>query len=77
MTNQYDAIIAGGRNAGSSFAIRLARQNLKVLLIDRASFPSSPIIHAGAVHLTNELGFDRVTRNELSRTTGNRQCHTL
>ena len=64
MTNHYDAIIVGGRNAGSSLAIRLARQNLKVLLIDRASFPSlpqvpsSPIIHAGTMRLMDELGFD-------------------
>ena len=60
----YDAIIVGGRNAGSSLAIRLARQNLKVLLIDRASFPSlpqvpsSPIIHAGTMSLMDELGFE-------------------
>ena len=64
MTNHYDAILVGGRNAGSSLAIRLARQNLKVLLIDRASFPSlpqvpsSPIIHAGTMRLMDELGFD-------------------
>ena len=64
MTNHYDAIIVGGRNAGSSLAIRLARQNLKVLLIDRAGFPSlpqvpsSPIIHAGTMRLMDELGFD-------------------
>ena len=64
MTKHYDAIIVGGRNAGSSLAIRLARQNHEVLLIDRASFPSlpqvpsSPIIHAGTMRLMDELGFD-------------------
>jgi 2-polyprenyl-6-methoxyphenol hydroxylase-like FAD-dependent oxidoreductase len=64
MTSHYDAIIVGGRNAGSSLAIRLAKQNLKVFLIDRAHFPSwpqvpsSPIIHAGTMRLLDELGFD-------------------
>jgi len=64
MTNHYDAIIVGGRNAGASLAIRLAKQNLKVFLIDRAKFPSlpqvpsSPIIHAGTMRLLDELGFD-------------------
>lgn len=64
MTDHYDAIIVGGRNAGSSLAIRLAKQNLRVLLVDRANFPSlpqvpsSPIIHAGTMHLMSELGFD-------------------
>lgn len=64
MTNHYDAIIIGGRNAGASLAIRLAQQNLKVFLIDRADFPSlpqvpsSPIIHAGTMRLFDELGLD-------------------
>lgn len=62
MTYDYDAIIVGGRNAGASLAIRLARQGLSVLLVDRASFPSlpqvpsSPMIHAGTMRLLDELG---------------------
>jgi flavin-dependent dehydrogenase len=61
MPNRYDAIIVGGRNAGSSLAIRLAKQNLKVFLIDRANFPSwpqvpsSPIIHPGTMRLLIEF----------------------
>lgn len=62
MERQYDVIIVGGRVAGASLAIRLGRQNLNVLLIDRASFPSwpsvpsSPIIHPGTMRLLDELG---------------------
>ena len=37
----YDVIIVGGRPAGASLAIRLARQQLKVLVVDRATFPES------------------------------------
>jgi 2-polyprenyl-6-methoxyphenol hydroxylase-like FAD-dependent oxidoreductase len=62
MSSHYDVIIIGGRCAGSSLAIRLARQNLRILIVDRATFPSlpnipsSPIIHAGTMRLMDELG---------------------
>jgi len=39
----YDAIIVGARCAGSSTAMLLARQGFKVLLVDRATFPSDTI----------------------------------
>jgi flavin-dependent dehydrogenase len=61
MNTHYDAIIVGGRNAGASLAIHLSRQNLKVLLVDRANFPSlpqvpsSPIIHSGHMRMLDEL----------------------
>src|SRR5690606_3057484 len=48
--------------AGSPLAIRLAHQKLKVLVIDRATFPSlpaiasSPVIHNGTMRLLDELG---------------------
>lgn len=62
MCNDYDVIIIGGRCAGASLAIRLAQQNLKVLVVDRASFPSlpsvasTPLIHPGTMNLMDELG---------------------
>lgn len=62
MEKHYDVIIIGGRPAGASLAIRLGRQDLKVLLIERATFPSwpsvpsSPIIHPGTMRLLDELG---------------------
>ena len=39
----YDAIIVGGRCGGSSTAMLLARRGFKVLLLDRATFPSDTI----------------------------------
>jgi 2-polyprenyl-6-methoxyphenol hydroxylase-like FAD-dependent oxidoreductase len=39
----HDAIVVGARCAGSSTAMLLARQGLKVLLVDRATFPSDTI----------------------------------
>ena len=37
---EYDALIVGGRCAGASLAILLARQGRKVLVVDRDEFPS-------------------------------------
>jgi 2-polyprenyl-6-methoxyphenol hydroxylase-like FAD-dependent oxidoreductase len=62
MSEHYDVIIVGGRVAGASLAMRLAQQNLKILLIDRAGFPSwpavpsSPVVHPGTMRLLDELG---------------------
>ena len=39
----YDAIIVGARCAGSSTAMLLARRGFRVLLLDRATFPSDTI----------------------------------
>ena len=39
----YDAIIVGARCAGASTAMLLARRGFKVLLVDRATFPSNTI----------------------------------
>jgi len=39
----YDAIVVGARCAGSPTAMLLARRGLRVLLVDRASFPSDTI----------------------------------
>ncbi len=36
----YDAIVVGARCAGSPTAMLLARKGYKVLLVDRATFPS-------------------------------------
>jgi flavin-dependent dehydrogenase len=65
--SHYDVIIIGGRVAGASLAIRLARQQLKVLVVDRATFPSlpavasSPILYDGHMRLLDELGLSEDT----------------
>ena len=45
----YDAIIVGARCAGASLAMLLARRGAKVLLVDRATFPSD-IPHGHFIH---------------------------
>lgn len=39
----FDAIIVGARVAGSAVAISLARSGLKILLVDKAAFPSDTL----------------------------------
>lgn len=60
-TDRYDVIIVGGRPAGSTLAARLGQAGLRVLLVDRASFPSlpavsSPIIYPCTMALLDEIG---------------------
>jgi flavin-dependent dehydrogenase len=64
--NHYDVVIIGGRCAGASLALHLADHNLKILLLDRATFPSlpnvpsAPFIHPAAMRLMDELGINEV-----------------
>jgi flavin-dependent dehydrogenase len=63
MTQHYDVIIVGGRPAGATLAARLGAQNLRVLLLERATFPSlpaasSPIIYSPTMQLLDEIGAD-------------------
>lgn len=61
----YDVIIVGGRPAGASLAARLGKRGVRVLIVDRATFPShpgvpsSPAIHAGTMALLDELGIEQ------------------
>ena len=58
--NEYDAIVVGARCAGSPTAILLARKGFKVLVVDRAKFPSDTIsthlIHPPGVAALEEWG---------------------
>jgi flavin-dependent dehydrogenase len=60
MTDNYDAIIVGARCAGAPTAMLLARQGLRVLLVDHASFPSDTlsthIIHPPGVAALQRWG---------------------
>ncbi len=57
----YDIIIVGGRAAGSTLAARLGKMGVRVLLLERAQFPSlpaasSPIIYSSTMRLLDEIG---------------------
>ena len=43
MTQTYDAIVVGARCAGSPTAMLLARKGYRVLVVDRATFPSDTV----------------------------------
>jgi 2-polyprenyl-6-methoxyphenol hydroxylase-like FAD-dependent oxidoreductase len=54
----YDAIVVGARAAGSPTAMLLARQGHRVLLVDRASFPSDTL----STHYIHQPGIARLRR---------------
>jgi len=59
--SHFDVIVVGGRPSGATLAARLAQGGLRVLLLDRATFPSlpavsSPIIYACSMALLDEIG---------------------
>jgi flavin-dependent dehydrogenase len=60
MGREYDAIIVGARCAGSPTAMLLARKGYRVLVVDRASFPSDTLsthlIHAPGVAALHRWG---------------------
>ena len=56
--NLYDAIVVGARCAGSPTAMLLARKNYKVLVVDRATFPSDTL----STHLVHPPGVAALQR---------------
>ena len=54
----YDAIVVGARAAGSPTAMLLARRGYRVLLVDRASFPSDTL----STHYIHQPGIARLER---------------
>ena len=65
LDNHYDAIIVGARCAGAPTAMLLARRGRRVLLVDRATFPSDTVsthvLHPRAVATLRRWGLlDRV-----------------
>ena len=53
--SHYDAIIIGGRPAGASLAVHLAKANLSILVVDRATFPSKPAVPSMPLILPHTL----------------------
>ena len=58
MPNKYDAIVVGARCAGSPTAMLLARLGYRVLVVDRATFPSDTI----STHLIHTPGVAAMRR---------------
>ena len=58
MSTRYDVIIVGARCAGAPTAMLLARHGYKVLLVDRATFPSDTI----STHLVHPPGVAALKR---------------
>ena len=58
MTKTYDAIVVGARCAGAPTAMLLARQGYRVLVVDRATFPSDTV----STHLIHAPGVDALRR---------------
>jgi 2-polyprenyl-6-methoxyphenol hydroxylase-like FAD-dependent oxidoreductase len=58
MQQAYDAIIVGARCAGSPTAMLLARKGYRVLVVDRATFPSDTV----STHVVQPLGVAALTR---------------
>ncbi|MEX0875413.1 MAG: NAD(P)/FAD-dependent oxidoreductase [Actinomycetota bacterium] len=56
--NMYDAVIVGARCAGSPTAMLLARKGHRVLLVDRATFPSDTL----STHLIHPAGASALAR---------------
>jgi 2-polyprenyl-6-methoxyphenol hydroxylase-like FAD-dependent oxidoreductase len=54
----YDAIVVGARVAGSPAAMLLARKGYKILLVDKASFPSDTM----STHYIHVPGVARLER---------------
>src|SRR5919107_4734944 len=58
MTDSYDAIVVGARCAGAPTAMLLARAGHRVLLVDRATFPSDTV----STHIVHPTGVAALSR---------------
>ena len=66
MGKVYDAIIVGARCAGSPTAMLLARKGYRVLLVDRATFPSDTV----STHVVQPLARGRALAMGAARPSG-------
>ncbi|MGH8249683.1 MAG: NAD(P)/FAD-dependent oxidoreductase [Steroidobacteraceae bacterium] len=58
MTRPFDVIVVGARCAGSPTAMLLARKGYRVLVVDRANFPSDTV----STHILHPLGAAALSR---------------
>ena len=58
MQQAYDAIVVGARCAGSPTAMLLARKGYRVLVVDRATFPSDTV----STHVVQPLAVAALAR---------------
>jgi flavin-dependent dehydrogenase len=58
MSKAYDVIVVGARCAGSPTAMLLARRGYRVLVVDRATFPSDTV----STHIVHPLAIDALSR---------------
>ncbi len=58
MNKPYDVIVVGARCAGSPTAMLLARRGFRVLVVDRATFPSDTV----STHMLHPLGVAALKR---------------
>jgi 2-polyprenyl-6-methoxyphenol hydroxylase-like FAD-dependent oxidoreductase len=58
MTKALDVIVVGARCAGSPVALLLARKGYRVLMVDRATFPSDTV----STHILHPLGVAALSR---------------
>jgi flavin-dependent dehydrogenase len=72
---EYDAIVVGARVAGAPTAMLLARRGYRVLLVDRASFPSDTI-SSHLVHSPGMAALERWGLADAVRSTGCPPIHT-
>ena len=75
MADKFDVIVVGGRCAGSPLATLLAREGLRVAVVERAGFPkdtlSTHIYQAPAINFLKRLGvFEKVLETEPGLTQG-------
>jgi 2-polyprenyl-6-methoxyphenol hydroxylase-like FAD-dependent oxidoreductase len=75
MTKSYDAIIIGARCAGSPTGMLLARKGYRVLIVDRATFPSD-VVSTHVVHPPGAAALARWGLLDRLKATGCPPVHT-
>ena len=73
MTERYDAIVIGARCGGSPTAMLLARKGYRVLLVDRATFPSDTV----STHFIHAPGMAALERWGLRDTLAESGCPSI